>query len=57
MTTQDYVLGESDQEHRCLIMQAHIVRSWTERFFRAAGIAAGMSVLDKGSAWATSRFW
>ena len=44
MTTQDYVLGESDQEHRCLIMQAHIVRSWTERFFRAAGIAPGMSV-------------
>ena len=49
MTTQDYVLGDSDQEYRRLIMQAQILRSWTEHFFRAAGIASGMSVLDLGA--------
>jgi SAM-dependent methyltransferase len=48
-TKTTYVLGQSDHEHRRLIMQGRIVRQWTDRFFRAAGIGTGMSVLDLGS--------
>jgi ubiquinone/menaquinone biosynthesis C-methylase UbiE len=43
-----YVLGNSEVEHRRLMMRSRIVRPWTERFFRAAGVGAGMSVLELG---------
>lgn len=50
MTTADqYVLGQSDHEHQRLILQGRIIRPWTERFFRAAGVSTGMSVLDLGA--------
>ncbi|MFC8428312.1 class I SAM-dependent methyltransferase [Streptomyces sp. NPDC057253] len=50
MTDQDvYILGSSDLEHRRLMLQARILRPWTERFLRAAGLVPGMSVLDLGS--------
>src|SRR5262249_30726946 len=32
-----------------LILQARILRPYTEKFFRAAGLAPGMRVLDVGS--------
>jgi len=44
----DYVLGRSTAEHRRLVEQARFLRPSTERVFRAAGIAAGMRVLDVG---------
>jgi len=44
-----YVLGQSDFEYRRLMMQASILRPWTDRFFRMAGVGTGMSVLDVGS--------
>jgi ubiquinone/menaquinone biosynthesis C-methylase UbiE len=44
----DYVLGYSEHEQKRLLMQARILRGWTERFFRAAGIGPGMRVLDLG---------
>lgn len=45
----DYVLGHSEQEQNRLVMQGRILRGWTERFFRSAGIRPGMRVLDLGS--------
>lgn len=44
-----YPLGRSDEEHRRLQQQAALFRPLTERFFRAAGLAPGMRVLDIGS--------
>ena len=44
-----YVLGHSDYEHQRLMTQARMMRPWTTRFFRAAGLTEGMSVLDAGS--------
>jgi ubiquinone/menaquinone biosynthesis C-methylase UbiE len=44
----EYVLGYSEQEQKRLLDQAGIVREWTERFFRAAGLGPGMCVLDLG---------
>ena len=45
----EYVLGHTDAEHRRLIQQAAVLRPSTERLFRAAGVRAGMRVLDVGS--------
>jgi ubiquinone/menaquinone biosynthesis C-methylase UbiE len=47
-SSPDYVFGYSEQERKRLLDQAGIVRGWTERFFRAAGIGPGMHVLDLG---------
>lgn len=44
----DYLLGDSADEHQRLMSQGRILRPWTERFLRAAGLAPGMSVLDLG---------
>ncbi len=49
MSEDDYVLGRSDDETRRLILQDQIYRPITRRLFEAAGIGAGMSVLDLGS--------
>jgi ubiquinone/menaquinone biosynthesis C-methylase UbiE len=48
-TTSNYVLGQSDHEYERLMLQARILRPYTENFFRAAGLAAGMRVLDVGA--------
>ena len=44
-----YVLGHSDQELERLGTQARLIDPITRSFFRTAGIAAGMRVLDVGS--------
>ena len=44
----DYLLGYSEQERKRLTVQAGLLRGWTERFFRAAGLGPGMRVLDLG---------
>jgi SAM-dependent methyltransferase len=44
-----YALGRSADEHQRLQQQAALFRPITERFFRAAGLAPGMRVLDVGS--------
>jgi len=44
----DYVLGTADTEQKRLVLQASILRGWTEMFFLAAGITRGMRVLDVG---------
>jgi ubiquinone/menaquinone biosynthesis C-methylase UbiE len=49
MTDPTYALGRSDDEHARLTEQANFLRPLTERFFRRAGIAPGMKVLDVGS--------
>jgi len=49
MTDPTYALGRSDEEHARLTEQANFLRPLTERFFREAGIAPGMKVLDVGS--------
>ena len=43
-----YPLGSSEKEHDRLVRQANILRRWTERFFREAGLEPGMKVLDLG---------
>jgi ubiquinone/menaquinone biosynthesis C-methylase UbiE len=48
MSAPDYVLGYSAHEQQRLLKQAALLRSWTERFFRAGGLAPGMRVLDLG---------
>lgn len=45
----DYLLGSSDLEHQRLMLQARILRPYTERFLRQGGLRPGMSVLDLGS--------
>jgi SAM-dependent methyltransferase len=47
--TPPYVLGHSDAETRRLILQHQIYGPITRRIFEAAGIGAGMRVLDIGS--------
>jgi len=47
-TTSRYILGYSEQEQKRLLLQATVLREWTERFFRAAQLAPGMHVLDVG---------
>jgi len=50
MSSSDtYVLGRSESETRRLILQHQIYAPLTRRFFEAAGIGAGMKVLDVGS--------
>jgi ubiquinone/menaquinone biosynthesis C-methylase UbiE len=44
-----YVLGQSTYEQERLMLQARVLRPYTERFFRAAGLQPGMRVLDLGS--------
>lgn len=44
-----YVLGHSKREVDRLEAQAQLIDPITERFFRAAGVDAGMRVLDVGS--------
>ena len=46
---QAYVLGRSDAETRRLTLQHQIYGPITRRLFEAAGIGAGMRVLDIGS--------
>src|SRR5262249_44728474 len=48
-TLPEYVLGRSPEEYARLTLQARILRPYTERFFRSAGLGAGMRVLDVGS--------
>ncbi len=43
-----YVLGHSDQELERLISQARLYKPFTMQFFRDAGIAEGMRMLDAG---------
>jgi len=45
----DYVLGRSVHEYERLMLQSRLLRPYTERFFRAAGLSPGMRVLDVGS--------
>ena len=49
MSDPTYALGRSDDEHARLTEQASFLRPLTERFFKKAGIAPGMKVLDVGS--------
>jgi len=44
-----YILGRTDRETRRLILQHLVFGPLTRRFFQAAGIGAGMKVLDIGS--------
>jgi len=48
-TASNYVLGQSAHEYERLMLQARMLRPYTEKFFRAAGLAPGMRVLDVGS--------
>lgn len=48
-STRAYVFGHSDRELDRLAAQARRIDPITRRFFREAGIAAGMRVLDVGS--------
>jgi SAM-dependent methyltransferase len=48
-STQAYVLGHSDRELARLGVQARVSDPITRRFFREAGLAPGMRVLDVGS--------
>ena len=48
-SSDDYMLGRSEAETRRLILQNQIYGPSTRRFFQAAGIGAGMNVLDIGS--------
>jgi hypothetical protein len=48
-TPSDYVLGRSIHEYERLMLQGRLLRPYTEKFFRAAGLVPGMRVLDVGS--------
>jgi ubiquinone/menaquinone biosynthesis C-methylase UbiE len=48
MTQAKYILGHSQQEIGRLMLQATILRPFTERLFRNAEIGPGMRVLDVG---------
>jgi len=48
-TPSNYVLGQSTHEYERLMLQARLLRPFTEKYFRAAGVAPGMRVLDLGS--------
>lgn len=45
----NYVLGQSIHEYERLMLQARLLRPYTEKYFRTAGVAPGMRVLDLGS--------
>jgi cyclopropane fatty-acyl-phospholipid synthase-like methyltransferase len=44
----DYAVGRTNAEYDRLIEQAELLRPLTERMLRAAGVRAGMHVLDIG---------
>ncbi|WP_432164241.1 SAM-dependent methyltransferase [Streptomyces tendae] len=44
-----YVLGRSEREYMRLMVQSRLMRPWTERYMRAAGLRPGDRVLDLGS--------
>lgn len=46
--TRAYALGDSDDEHRRLMLQSRFIGELTEALFARAGLAEGMSVLDVG---------
>ena len=48
MDDTDYALGRTNAEYHRLVEQAELLRPLTERLLRAAGITAGMHVLDVG---------
>lgn len=48
-TPSNYVLGQSTHEYERLMLQGRILRPYTEKYFRAAGVVPGMRVLDLGS--------
>jgi SAM-dependent methyltransferase len=48
MDDTDYALGRTNAEYERLIEQAEMLRPLTERMLRAAGVGAGMHVLDVG---------
>ncbi|MEP7116502.1 MAG: class I SAM-dependent methyltransferase [Acidobacteriota bacterium] len=48
-TDPTYALGRTADEHQRLQQQAALFRPITDRFFRGAGLAPGMRVLDVGS--------
>src|SRR5262249_16022930 len=48
-TSSEYLLGHSATEQERLLQQAAILRNWTSEFFHAAGLQAGMRILDIGS--------
>lgn len=45
----NYVLGNSAGEQERLMLQGRVLRPYTERYFRAAGLGGGMRVLDVGA--------
>ena len=44
-----YVLGNAVYEYERLMLQGRLLRGYTDKYFRAAGITQGMRVLDLGS--------
>ena len=48
-TPSNYVLGNSVNEYERLMLQARLLRPFTEKYFRTAGVSPGMRVLDLGS--------
>src|SRR5215831_21404979 len=48
-TAGNYILGQSEYEYERLTFQAKILRPFTDKFFRLAGVCPGMRVLDIGS--------
>src|SRR4051812_45302521 len=44
-----YILGQSMHEYERLMLQGKLLRPFTERTFRSAGLGPGMRVLDLGS--------
>ena len=48
-TERNYILGQSEYEYERLTFQARIVRPFTDKFFRLAGVGPGMRVLEMGS--------
>src|SRR5499427_5132888 len=48
-TGGNYILGQSEYEYERLTFQARIVRPFTDKFFRFAGVSPGMRVLEIGS--------
>jgi ubiquinone/menaquinone biosynthesis C-methylase UbiE len=47
---QEYLLGHGVHEQERLVLQGRLLRPYTERFLRAAGVTAGMRVLEFGCA-------
>jgi len=45
----NYILGQSTHEYERLMLQGKLLRPFTEKYFRTAGVGPGMRVLDLGS--------